>query len=462
MIKKNDFKIFATTGVCNLILLGITLKLMGSNGWSAGLGLQLVGLIIVGALVETAIVCLIHQRMTKGLLTLTKKVTRLNKDESTAPVLLKPNDDLYALAMALNQLQDHHQELLTSKKRQEAALVELLTYLPVGVMVLDSDRQVQLANAAMGHFLNTDISQDGHPFVQDVKSYDLSRLITQATTSHTTQQKTVVLQGINGPKTVEATVICPPENVTDFSTIVLLYDITAVTAVEKMQRDFLTNASHELKTPVTAITGFAETLLSGAKDDPETLTNFLAIIHRESLRLTDLIADVLSLSQLESIGVTDDQPGFLPLFEMVNEQFELMQAPAQANRVTLINQVPKTAQPVGNLKQITVILKNLLANAINYNRRDGQVTVSYEAGSDSWTLVVADTGVGIAMRDQKRVFERFYRANHSREENSVPGTGLGLAIVAETVALLDGQLDLVSQRGVGTTITVQFKRSPKT
>jgi len=221
-----------------------------------------------------------------------------------------------------------------------------------------------------------------------------------------------------------------------------------------MQMDFVSNASHELKTPVTAISGFAKTLLAGAQNDPEKRSEFLHIIDQQSERLVELINDVLTISHLESGNAVE--VSMVPVGQQIATQVTLLAPLAQVNQVTLVNQVDSAFMAVTDQRKLDQILKNIMSNAIKYNRPGGTVTLTLAQTPQNWTLTIADTGIGIGPQDQLRVFERFYRADVSHSNQLVSGSGLGLAIVRELVQSLNGKINLQSQLGVGTTVILTF------
>ncbi|WP_308736787.1 sensor histidine kinase [Leuconostoc fallax] len=237
--------------------------------------------------------------------------------------------------------------------------------------------------------------------------------------------------------------------------MVILYDLTTVLKVERMQADFLANASHEFKTPLTAITGFAETLQGSAGEDQSIREQFLQIISDETKKLTLLVNDVLSLSKIkhEPDRNTEER---INLYMLVQEQWQSIQHLVIKNDIKLVNDIPDNFEVVTFKNDLTIIVKNLLANAVKYNRENGQVRLSAQKTADHWSFSVRDTGIGIPTNQQARVFERFYRGDESRQKTIADGTGLGLAIVNELLAKHQGNIKLNSQVGVGTTFTVIF------
>ncbi|MDN6608135.1 MAG: ATP-binding protein, partial [Lacticaseibacillus paracasei] len=220
--------------------------------------------------------------------------------------------------------------------------------------------------------------------------------------------------------------------------------------VEKMQLDFVGNVSHELKTPVTAISGFAETLLGGAKNDPATLDRFLGIIYDESKRLTQLINDILTLSRPDS---NQNVAASVALKKLVDDALHNLAKVIQDKQIRVEVAITPDLLVVTDERKLTQIVRNLLNNAVFYNRLAGHVTISAQVVDHQLSLAVADTGIGISETEQARIFERFYRVDKARSRHN-GGTGLGLAIVAELVKSMDGHVAVHSQVGVGSTFTV--------
>lgn len=437
--------VWLTVGLANTLLVWLVrpshLSIALLIGWSV-------------ALIETAGVSAGFRWGDRRIGILTKKVEGIRHEQTPAHVLLSPHDPFYQLALQINYLQTHQRKVQRKMAGQNQEFATLLDYLPIGVMVIDRYRKVELANPAMEQFLQQQISPRRHPFTQDVRQFELASLINTALSEATTQHRVLKLPGTPNERTVDAQAIYTETSQDYFQVLVLLYDVTEVYAVEQMQADFVSNASHELKTPVTAISGFAKTLLAGAKDDPEKLTEFLEIIDQQSERLVELINDVLTISHLEAGNAVELAQ--VPVGRQVDAQVSLLKPLAAVNHVTLINHVPADLVVATDQHKFDQILKNVLGNAIKYNRPDGHVTLTAETTDKTWSLRVADTGVGISPQDQLRVFERFYRAEVSHSNQRVSGSGLGLAIVRELVQSLNGKIDLQSQLDQGTTVTLIF------
>ena len=220
----------------------------------------------------------------------------------------------------------------------------------------------------------------------------------------------------------------------------------------QMRQEFTANVSHELKTPLTAISGYAELIASGMTSGEDTI-HFASEIHKSAERLQYLINDIIKLSELDS-DETKIEFETLDLHEMALNCQAMMEIPAEKNEVTVEVQGEST-EVRGNRNLMDELIYNLCSNAVRYNKKGGKVTIITRTEEGRPTLIVKDTGIGIPKEAQGRVFERFYRVDKSRSK-STGGTGLGLAIVKHIVAQHEAQISLESEEGVGTEIKVTF------
>lgn len=222
----------------------------------------------------------------------------------------------------------------------------------------------------------------------------------------------------------------------------------------RMRQDFTANVSHELKTPLTAISGYAELIEHNMVASTE-IPRFAGEIHRSATRLLTMINDIIKLSELDVTGAASVTFDRVPLYQLAENCVNMLQISAEKHQVSLeLKGMPCDIR--GNKEMVEETLYNLCDNAIRYNNQDGSVTLTVEPVGDKVRLCVADTGIGISKKHQERVFERFYRVDKSRSK-ATGGTGLGLAIVKHIVAQHNAELTLESEEGKGTKITILFE-----
>lgn len=231
--------------------------------------------------------------------------------------------------------------------------------------------------------------------------------------------------------------------------VILIYDVTEKMTAEKLRREFSANVSHELKTPLQSILGYAEIMKNGLVKD-EDKQRFLERIHAEAGNMIELIQNIMELSRLDE-NKTLDEFEDVDLLKLAQSVTLRLKHKAQTKGVTL-NVSGSSACVCGVQSILSEVLYNLVDNSIKYNKDNGRVDVKVQDGSEEVTVSVSDTGIGIGAADRERVFERFYRADKSHSKE-IGGTGLGLSIVKHGVLFHKGRVELESEPGVGTTIT---------
>jgi two-component system phosphate regulon sensor histidine kinase PhoR len=237
--------------------------------------------------------------------------------------------------------------------------------------------------------------------------------------------------------------------------VVVLHDISELRRLERIRRDFVANVSHELKTPLTSIRGYVETLLDGALHDDRNNARFLEKIEQNTQRLSHLVTDLLSLARIEA------QEGSLPLervdLHALVEQTRKRHEPAAVGRdqTLRLESCNGALQVLGDREALTQVLDNLVDNALKYTPPEGHITIRLKREPGHAVLEVEDDGIGIPAEDIERVFERFYRVDKARSR-AVGGTGLGLSIVKHLVVAMKGEVEVESKVDEGSTFRVRL------
>ncbi|WP_022796718.1 two-component system histidine kinase PnpS [Bavariicoccus seileri] len=339
---------------------------------------------------------------------------------------------------------------------QDEQMILILQHSIIGILLLDENRQIKLANPAAEQMLGKKNQQlinmtDAHV----IESYGLLHLIELAYRTGELQTDEVVFY-YPSELIINASVIPVDSAVHHTNFIVLLYDLTQIRQLEKVRSDFVANASHELRTPITSIKGFAETLLDPNNRESDTLDKFLTIIVKESGRLDDIIHDILSLTRLEqkSVPLKRDEVDINALLDKINTS---LSAKADRLDITIAVSSPPDLKWFGDQQRLTQVLTNLLENAIHYNYPGGHAEINVQAMTpeEGIRIEVIDDGIGIPQADLTRIFERFYRVDKARSRNS-GGTGLGLAIVRNLVKSMAGRITVVSELDEGTQFVIEL------
>jgi len=370
------------------------------------------------------------------------------------------NDELGALAAAFNlmgrELSNRREELLRRCRALEEDSDRLATVLGSmieGVVAVDESQRIHFANKAAQTLLEFSGPSDvGRPLWEVVRHPTLQQVVNDALAGR--DRTTVELDLPRKHATVAMLATRLPGNPCP-GVVLVLHDVTELRRLENLRREFVSNVSHELKTPLTAIQACTETLLAGAIDEPEHCRQFVARIEEHAERLHALILDLLRLARIESTtDVFDLQP--VALAEVVDHCVDEHRPLAEAKKISLaIEPPPEPLRVRADEEGLHTILSNLVDNAVKYTPTGGRVSLRWRAEGKNAVIAVEDTGPGIAEEHQGRIFERFYRVDKARSRE-LGGTGLGLSIVKHLVHVFGGTVEVRSQPGHGSTFTVRL------
>ena len=361
------------------------------------------------------------------------------------------NDAYEELSPLLGRISRQHKQITTQLrelKRRTDEFTQITGSLREGLVLLDDRGYVLSINPAAQRLFGANASCVGQDFLVVDRSRELDAAIAQAMADGHSE-----LRSERGGRLWQFDVSRIDTAGEKGGAALLAFDITDRELAEQSRREFTANVSHELKTPLQGIIGSAELLESGMVKE-EDVPRFVGHIRDEAQRLVTLIGDIIRLSQLDEGVDVPREP--VDLLAVANEAAHDLQGAAEARKVTLTVDGER-AQIVGARRLLYEIVYNLCENAVKYNRDGGSVSVHVAQSDSSVSVCVADTGIGIAPEHQSRIFERFYRVDKSHSKAS-GGTGLGLSIVKHAVAYHHGMIDLQSEPGKGTTITVTFPK----
>ncbi|HFK7993322.1 TPA: two-component system histidine kinase PnpS [Listeria monocytogenes] len=411
----------------------------------------------IALVIIAAISVFIARKITRPIREIIEVSTDLANHKYDSRIHGKISGELQDLSISVNTLAESLETQMFEIKQNEQRLNAIVQNLVSGVMLINVDKQVIMTNRTMYQILGeTEIT--GKPFYEVIKSFALSQLIEATFETKTIQQKEIILYF---PREMILDASVSPilgENGEITGIILLLHDITQIRHLENVRSEFVTNVSHELKTPVTALKGFAETLLDGAMYDEMLLKKFLTIIKEESDRLHRLIMDILALSRIEQNPVPENVE-LVEVDEVIEQSARTIFEMATEKNIQVI--IPEKTIPSVTIEtdrdKLQQILINLLSNAINYTPVDGKVEVKLIEQEAEVIIEVTDNGIGIPAKDIDRVFERFYRVDKARSRHS-GGTGLGLSIVKHLVENCGGRIEVESQEEVGSTFRVTLPK----
>jgi len=341
----------------------------------------------------------------------------------------------------------HKQQQTTAEAQAQQQV--LFNSMLEGLLLLDRNRRIYLANRAFKNLFSIKTELRGKTVLEALRLHEVAELVERVQSEGQVFEYELKLPELAGRwLLVNAATISNSTGERE-GTILVFHDLTRLKQLERTREEFVANVSHELRTPLSLIKGYTETLLDGARDNPEVAERFLKIIERNAQRLDLLIQDLLTISALESGRMKLDlQP--VDLRVLAEKVLSFLQSKADNRNVKLANELPHCTLNV-DANRIDQALANLVDNAIKYGRAEGHVTVGgKELENGAWEIFVRDDGPGIPSEALERVFERFYRVDKARSRDQ-GGTGLGLSIVKHIIQNHGGEVRAESELGKGTT-----------
>lgn len=358
-------------------------------------------------------------------------------------------DELGALDLSLRRMAGQAHSLMERTNEEAARREAILGAMVEGVLAVDDKMHVTFCNRALARMAGGRTPATGTPLIELVR--DTQFLETLEEVVRTAKPATWHLQipGLDGRSfEVQAAPLVAGDS---SGAVAILHDISELERLENVRRDFVANVSHEFRTPLAAITGYAETLLDGALEDPDNNRRFLEIIRSNAIRLNNIAADLLTLSDLQRGAPQTTE--LVPVGDAIESALSTMAAEASLRKVALQRGSILNLNVNGSRYQLEQALVNLLANAVKFNQPEGQVHIETREQNGEVSILISDTGVGIPSSDLPRIFERFYRVDKARSRQ-VGGTGLGLSIVKHIVERMNGRVSATSQLGKGSVFTI--------
>ncbi|MHB8964056.1 MAG: HAMP domain-containing sensor histidine kinase [Saccharofermentanales bacterium] len=448
------------------------------------MGIQL-ALVLGAALLAIATVGILVARVVaRPLFSLKDAANRMASGDYSARVYKTLNDktEIGDLSLAFNKMAKQLQNVVGEMKDRNTRMDTILNSIGSPIAAVDENLMITFFNKGLvDDFADHDFPAKGrYPFMSIVRSPETENLVCRALEEGVEKSDQVRINTPDGARIYRVSVSLTPL-AGDRGAIILFQDITQIAKLQKMRSEFVANVTHELKTPLTSIRGFVDTLKNGAIQNPEVSGRFLDIIDVEAERLHNLISDILSLSEIEEMKADTDFAEF-DIFPLIDEVIVLLDDEATARNVSVIveegfseiarsgfssrpgapddsysDEKPQSLMVKANRNRIKQVLINLIENAIRYNVPGGKVYVSTGRNTAGELVIrVSDTGNGIPREHLPRIFERFYRVDKGRSKE-LGGTGLGLSIVKHIAMLYKGGVTAESVVGHGSVFTVTLK-----
>jgi two-component system phosphate regulon sensor histidine kinase PhoR len=411
---------------------------------------------IIGIVLSFSMIKPISNFILKPLKNIARKLNKISSNESSSILIDKYDEELEEILSNFESLNSDIEKNIKEINNLNNSLKVILEGVNSGIMALDKSKKVVFLNNHLNKIF--DLKNEDHNGRSLLEIIRDQRIIAYIYSAFETREKNN--KDFKIDDSVYSINILPLiMSNSEIDVIIVVDDVSEFRALDEMRKDFVANVSHELKTPLTSIQGFVETLKAGAINNLDKRDKFLDIIFNEARRLNELISDLLKLSEIEKVdknNIFDD----INLIELIHSTIELMNSKAEKMNLTINFSSENKMVLLSNFNWVKQVLINILDNAIKYNRHGGEINISLLNEGDYKIIEIADNGIGMEERELKRVSERFYRVNKSRS-GEIGGTGLGLSIVKNIMKRLDGNVEIESEFGKGTKVKLFFKEEKR-
>lgn len=414
----------------------------------------IIRVIIVSSLATILLGFVISKSISDPIKDITRKAVLMSKGNFEHYVQVKSNDEIGELSETFNFLTRRLKKSLREISLEKTKVEAIVNHMTDGVIAVDNHHHIILMNPKAIELLNfgtegyfeTDFDKLIEPISESLKYNHIA-----------SEEGWIGTQSIQIDDTVVKFSYAPYMNDQNEKTgiVYVLQDITDSEKLDAMRRDFVANVSHELKTPLTSIKSYTETLMDGYVDDPDTQKQFLQVIDSEAERMTRLVRDLLQLSNFDSHSITfyKEYNDYIDLMKKCVNQLKMS---AKKKNIT-IKLLTTEDQLIGSfdLHRLEQVFINIVSNAIKYTPEDGDVDIQIIKREEAAVIRVKDNGIGIPAEDLSHIFDRFYRVDKARTRN-MGGTGLGLSIAKEIVNGHEGKIDIESEFGKGTMVIISI------
>jgi two-component system phosphate regulon sensor histidine kinase PhoR len=365
--------------------------------------------------------------------------------------------ELESLASAMNYMAEQLYEKIDLTTQQNSKLEAILTSMMEGVVAIDNSERIIIMNSAAAKLMSVDVNNShGKKIYEVIRNADFLRFLNKIVDSGKMCEEEIVFHDNNILRYMQSHGVVIKNDKNDvIGILIVLNDVTNLHRLEEIRRDFVANVSHELKTPITSIKGFVESLQDGAIDEPADAQRFLDIIARHADRLNNIIDDLLALSHIEQVGGAGIQMEIADVALMLENAVNSCEYKLSEKNIKAVISCSPELKAVINSPLIEQAVINLIDNAVKYSDSGTVVTVSAMIEIDELIIKVADHGTGIPADALGRVFERFYRVDKGRSRK-LGGTGLGLAIVKHILQTHGGHADVESIVGEGSVFSLHI------
>ena len=410
---------------------------------------------MIAVVIALIIALVFSYRLAAPIRAMERFTERLRQGEPSGTIILNTSDETKKLADNINYLVDELQSKIRQASEEKSKLMTAFTSMTEGVLILDAEDKIEFVNSALSNMIACQYGDiNGKTLMEALRNVDLQKAFLKFRQTQATVFQEITLGSIE-PVILSISISSVHNYPGEEKTMVVFHDVTRLKKLEKIRVDFVANVTHEIKTPLTAIIGFLETIQTGATTSNEDVQKFIDISLKQAGRLNRLVEDLLIISKIElgeikfhfeEVSIRDAFEGAIPLVE----------AKAGLKKINIQNNVQANLSCVwADRDRLTQILVNILDNAVKFTPEDGRIFIDAGQKDNYTVLTITDTGIGVPKEEVRRLGERFYRVDRSRSRD-LGGTGLGLSIVKHLMLAHGGKMEIESQLGQGTKVSLYF------
>lgn len=411
--------------------------------------------LLIGGLISLALGAIVGRSFSSPLSEMKSFAQKIVSGDFRHKIKIKPADEMGQLAESLNEMSEQLVKKIADITAEKNRIETILSSMREGVIVIDINENIVLLNSSLAAMLDLrPADSTGRPFWEIISNKEVNATLKKALGKKDSLSVQVAILHLSETRNVHIqTAPINDDTGRQIGLVGVFHDVTELKNFEKTRSEFIANVSHELKTPITSIIGFVETLKDGAINDLKKRDEFLNIIHSHSQRLANLVNDILSLSRIEFREI-EMNPVPISVREILDNASVLYIDKIKSKNQSLKMYIPDELPAVySDPEMIVQVFSNLIDNAVKFTPENGKITVKAGEEGDLIKIDVTDTGIGIKEVHFSRLFERFYRVDKARSRE-MGGTGLGLAIVKHLVHANKGNVSVKSEPGVGSTFSV--------
>lgn len=416
--------------------------------------------VFVAAIITAIISLILSRRISEPIETIRKTADRFAAGDLNHRLAINKPTELAILAQAMNEMAKQLQDRIDTITSQRNESDIILSNMVEGVIAIDANSHIVKINKAASELLNIELETACNRNLEEViRNVEIQKIAKETLKNEGITEADILISGTE-PKYLKSHGKALTDEAGNCNgAVIVLADMTRVKKLENIRRDFVANVSHELKTPITSIKGFVETLQDGAIKNPEETKRFLQIVSKHANRLNAIVDDLLSLSRLE-----ENKDKRRLLFEMnsvkkpIEDAIELAKTKADKKNITISHNCPDDIKAKIDQPLLEQAVLNLIDNAIKYSKEDSEINVTVETTDKEVSIYVKDNGCGISAKHLERIFERFYVVDKARSRK-LGSTGLGLAIVKHIAQVHGGYVEVESKPEIGSTFSIHLTKS---